>query len=156
MIFLALAFLQFLAQLTAPPTHGPYQYCATSSDKYGYCVYRDGNIEVIAGDPFPTKKQEHRDDLQCLVVDSLTVSSGKWHVRAHNGCDSRTAKSIYVRLAFYDASDFRHGFTWFTIEPMAAGERVRLDQAVPRKGAARAEVYMLTLDTAEALTWGMP
>lgn len=150
MIFLAITVLTLLAQLTAQPIHRPCQRCATSSKS----DYSSGYIFVYSATP--PQKQERLDDLQCLAVDSLTVSAGEWHIRAHNECDSRTAKSIYVRLAFYDADEFRHGFTWFAIEPMAAGERVRLDQAVPRKGDVRAIVYMLTIDTAEALTWGMP
>jgi hypothetical protein len=92
-------------------------------------------------------------DVDCLVSD-LVVKAGLWHIKMHNVCDHRTAARLYVRLAFYDKDQYRHGFTNFIVEPLPLGGRVRLDGHVPREGATSAKVFAITGDAFEALKWG--
>jgi hypothetical protein len=93
------------------------------------------------------------DQLACVAVQRLYVDGVVWHALTRNTCDKPTERRIYIRLAFYDGARYRDGFITFGVEPLAAGERARMDAVVPRLGAVTARVFAVTDDLSVAAGW---
>lgn len=96
------------------------------------------------------------DDATCLVMESIRVGTDPaligtgWRARMHNSCPQATTKNIHVRLAFYDAGNYRSGFTDFQILPMKPGERVKVEGFVSTdKGAVSAKLFQKTTNPAD-------
>lgn len=103
---------------------------------------------------------EKEPDTKCLVIDQLKLYSSadyvegydRWVFKARNICNRRTQK-IYIRVAFYDFTGYRHGFSYFTIDSLDPNEKCKIDQKLPNKDLYHVKVVNINTDRDEMLNW---
>lgn len=120
------------------------------------CLSDTAPLTLVTCSTDPKTATVASDDSTCLAMESIRVGTDPaligtgWRARMHNSCPQATTKNIHVRLAFYDAGNYRSGFTDFQILPMKPGERVKVEGFVSTdKGAVSAKLFQKTTNPAD-------